>query len=61
MRQIGAWMDEVVTALAKGDAEDVIARVHHEVSELTASSPPPASHNMPYPPHVAGGLQENAR
>jgi glycine hydroxymethyltransferase len=41
MRQIGAWMDEVVTALAKGDAEDVITRVHHEVSELTAQFPAP--------------------
>ncbi|SDH34643.1 glycine hydroxymethyltransferase [Sinosporangium album] len=41
MRQIGAWMDEVVTALAKGDAEDVIARVHSEVSELTAGFPTP--------------------
>jgi glycine hydroxymethyltransferase len=34
-------MDEVVTALSKGDAEDVIARVHHEVSELTAQFPAP--------------------
>ncbi|GAA3260256.1 serine hydroxymethyltransferase [Nonomuraea helvata] len=41
MRQIGAWMDEVVGALAKGDAEDVIARVHREVSELTAQFPAP--------------------
>ncbi|GAA3798079.1 serine hydroxymethyltransferase [Sphaerisporangium flaviroseum] len=41
MRQIGAWMDEVVTAIAKGDAEDVIARVHGEVSELTAKFPAP--------------------
>ncbi|MEV0229409.1 serine hydroxymethyltransferase [Nonomuraea sp. NPDC050786] len=41
MRQIGAWMDEVVSALAKGDAEDVIARVHREVSELTAQFPAP--------------------
>ncbi|MET8143420.1 serine hydroxymethyltransferase [Sphaerisporangium sp. NPDC005288] len=41
MRQIGAWMDEVVTALAKGDAEEVIARVHGEVSELTAKFPAP--------------------
>jgi glycine hydroxymethyltransferase len=41
MRQIGAWMDEVVTALAKGDADDVIARVHGEVSELTAKFPAP--------------------
>ncbi|GII62579.1 serine hydroxymethyltransferase [Sphaerisporangium krabiense] len=42
MRQIGAWMDEVVTALAKGDeAEDVIARVHGEVSELTSRFPAP--------------------
>ncbi|WP_214320129.1 serine hydroxymethyltransferase [Nonomuraea sediminis] len=41
MRQIGAWMDEVVTALSKGDAEDVITRVHGEVSELTARFPAP--------------------
>ncbi len=41
MRQIAAWMDEVVTAVAKGDAEDVIARVHNEVSELTAKFPAP--------------------
>ena len=41
MRQIAAWMDEVVTALAKGDAEDVIARVHGEVSALTAGFPAP--------------------
>ncbi len=41
MRQIGAWIDDVVTALAKGDAEDVIARVHGEVSELTAKFPAP--------------------
>ncbi|MCW2877313.1 MAG: glyA [Sphaerisporangium sp.] len=41
MRQIGAWMDEVVTALAKGEADDVVARVHGEVSELTAKFPAP--------------------
>ncbi|MDH2424211.1 serine hydroxymethyltransferase [Sphaerisporangium sp. TRM90804] len=41
MRQIGAWMDEVVTAVSKGDAEDVIARVHAEVSELTGTFPVP--------------------
>ncbi|MCG5214014.1 serine hydroxymethyltransferase [Streptosporangium sp. KLBMP 9127] len=41
MRQIGAWMDEVVTAVAKDDAEDVIARVHGELSELTARFPAP--------------------
>jgi glycine hydroxymethyltransferase len=41
MRQIAAWMDEVVTALAKGDAEDVIARVHGEVSALTSRFPTP--------------------
>ncbi|MFD2350477.1 hypothetical protein ACFSTC_15825 [Nonomuraea ferruginea] len=45
MRQIGAWMDEVVTALAKGDAEDVITRVHREVSELTAQFPAPPACN----------------
>ncbi len=41
MRQIGAWMDEVVTAIAKGDADEVIARVHGEVSELTGKFPAP--------------------
>jgi glycine hydroxymethyltransferase len=41
MRQIAAWMDEVVTALAKGDADDVITRVHNEVSALTAGFPTP--------------------
>ncbi|WP_435824320.1 serine hydroxymethyltransferase [Microbispora amethystogenes] len=41
MRQIAAWMDEVVTAVAKGDAEDVIARVHGEVTELTGRFPAP--------------------
>ncbi|MFI7628772.1 serine hydroxymethyltransferase [Microbispora rosea] len=41
MRQIAAWMDEVVTAVAKGDAEDVIARVHSEVTELTGRFPAP--------------------
>ncbi|MEU9884189.1 serine hydroxymethyltransferase [Sphaerisporangium sp. NPDC051011] len=44
MRQIGAWMDEVVTALAKGDADaadKVIARVHGEVSDLTSKFPAP--------------------
>jgi glycine hydroxymethyltransferase len=41
MRQIGAWIDEVVTAVAKDDAEDVIARVHGELSELTARFPAP--------------------
>ncbi|RJL34178.1 serine hydroxymethyltransferase [Bailinhaonella thermotolerans] len=42
MRQIGAWIDEVVTALAKeSDVEETIARVHGEVSELTARFPAP--------------------
>ena len=41
MRQIGAWIDEVITAVAKGDAEDVIARVRGEVTELTAKFPAP--------------------
>ncbi|GGK72132.1 serine hydroxymethyltransferase [Sphaerisporangium melleum] len=41
MRQIAAWMDEVVTALAKDDAEEVITRVHGEVSELTGRFPAP--------------------
>ncbi|MQA95095.1 MAG: aminotransferase class I/II-fold pyridoxal phosphate-dependent enzyme [Streptosporangiales bacterium] len=45
MRQIAAWMDEVVTALAGSDedaAEKVIDRVHHEVRELTTRFPVPA-------------------
>ncbi|MFC6086245.1 serine hydroxymethyltransferase [Sphaerisporangium aureirubrum] len=44
MRQIAAWMDEVVTALSKEDADHadtVIARVHAEVSELTGKYPTP--------------------
>ncbi|MEU8269519.1 serine hydroxymethyltransferase [Sphaerisporangium sp. NPDC049002] len=41
MRQIGAWIDEVVTAIAKDDADEVIARVHGEVSELTGKFPAP--------------------
>jgi glycine hydroxymethyltransferase len=31
----------VVTALAKGDAEHIITRVHHEVSALTSTFPAP--------------------
>ncbi|GIH71487.1 serine hydroxymethyltransferase [Sphaerimonospora thailandensis] len=43
MRQIGTWIDEVVTAVAKGEAEaeDVITRVRREVTELTAQFPAP--------------------
>ncbi len=43
MRQIGAWIDEVVSAVAKGEseAEEVISRVHREVTELTAQFPAP--------------------
>ncbi|WP_433500532.1 serine hydroxymethyltransferase [Sphaerimonospora sp. CA-214678] len=43
MRQIGAWIDEVVTAVAKGEAEaeSTITRVRREVTELTAQFPAP--------------------
>ncbi|GLW07684.1 serine hydroxymethyltransferase [Microtetraspora sp. NBRC 13810] len=41
MRQIAAWMDEVVTAVAKDDAEEIVTRVHREVSALTAAFPAP--------------------
>ncbi|MDP9866702.1 MULTISPECIES: serine hydroxymethyltransferase [Streptosporangium] len=43
MRQIGAWIDQVVTALAKDEdeAKHVITRVHGEVTELTSHFPAP--------------------
>ncbi|MBB2911759.1 glycine hydroxymethyltransferase [Streptosporangium becharense] len=43
MRQIGAWIDQVVTALAKDEdeAKHVITRVHGEVRELTTHFPAP--------------------
>ena len=43
MRQIAAWIDQVVTALAKDEdeAKHVITRVHGEVSELTSHFPAP--------------------
>ncbi|MFF5211502.1 serine hydroxymethyltransferase [Streptosporangium sp. NPDC000396] len=43
MRQIGAWIDQVVTALAKDEDEvkHVITRVHGEVRELTSHFPAP--------------------
>ncbi|MFC4063197.1 serine hydroxymethyltransferase [Planomonospora corallina] len=43
MRQIGAWIDQVVTALAKDEdeAKHVITRVHAEVRELTSHFPAP--------------------
>ncbi|GAA1020314.1 serine hydroxymethyltransferase [Acrocarpospora pleiomorpha] len=43
MRQIGAWMDQVVSALAKDEdeAKHVITRVHGEVRELTSHFPAP--------------------
>ncbi|GIH90765.1 serine hydroxymethyltransferase [Planobispora siamensis] len=43
MRQIGAWIDQVVTALAKGEdeAEHAITRVLGEVRELTSRFPAP--------------------
>ena len=44
MRQIGAWIDEVVAAVAKGDEDAVSAtadRVEAEVRELTSEFPAP--------------------
>src|SRR4051812_2651609 len=43
MRQIGAWIDQVVSALAKDETEakHVITRVHREVRELTSHFPAP--------------------
>lgn len=43
MRQIGAWIDQVVSALAKDEdeAKHVITRVHGEVRELTGHFPAP--------------------
>jgi glycine hydroxymethyltransferase len=44
MRQIGAWIDEVVAAVAKGDEDLVSAtvdRVEAEVGELTSGFPAP--------------------
>ncbi|WP_214107110.1 serine hydroxymethyltransferase [Acrocarpospora catenulata] len=43
MRQIGAWIDQVVSALAKDEeeAKHVILRVHGEVRELTKHFPAP--------------------
>ncbi|GIH99706.1 serine hydroxymethyltransferase [Planobispora takensis] len=43
MRQIGAWIDQVVTALAKGEdeAEHAVTRVLGEVRELTSRFPAP--------------------
>jgi glycine hydroxymethyltransferase len=43
MRQIGAWIDQVVTALAKDETEakHVITRVHREVRDLTSHFPAP--------------------
>jgi glycine hydroxymethyltransferase len=43
MRQIGAWIDQVVSALAKDEdeAKHVIIRVHREVHELTSHFPAP--------------------
>lgn len=42
MPQVAAWIDEVVTAVAKGDADDVAKRVRQEVVALTRAFPPPA-------------------
>lgn len=44
MRQIAAWIDEVTTAVAKGDEEALAAveqRVAGEVRELTKNFPTP--------------------
>ena len=44
MRQIAAWIDEVVSAVAKGDEDAVNAttdRIEAEVRELTADFPAP--------------------
>ena len=44
MRQIGAWIDEVVIAVAKGDddaLESTVQRVEGEVREMTAGFPAP--------------------
>jgi len=42
MPQVAAWIDEVVTAVAKGNSEDVAPRVRQEVVELTRAFRPPA-------------------
>ncbi len=42
MPQVASWIDEVVTALSKGDADDVTQRVRQEVVALTRAFPPPA-------------------
>ncbi len=42
MAQVAGWMDEVVTALAKGDADDVTPRIRQQVVALTRAFPPPA-------------------
>ena len=43
MRQIAAWIDQVVSAVAKDEdeAKHVITRVHGEVTELTSHFPAP--------------------
>ncbi|NUS73510.1 MAG: serine hydroxymethyltransferase [Corynebacteriales bacterium] len=40
-KAVGGWMDEVVTAVAKGDADATIAKVRAEVSALTGKFPTP--------------------
>jgi glycine hydroxymethyltransferase len=42
MPQVAAWIDEVVTAVAKGNSEDVAPWVRQEVVELTRAFRPPA-------------------
>jgi glycine hydroxymethyltransferase len=39
--QIGAWIDDVIVAVAKGDADETIARVRGEVTALTGRFPAP--------------------
>ncbi len=41
MRVVGGWIDEVITAVSKGDSEDVINRVRSEVNALTGKFPAP--------------------
>lgn len=40
-RAVAGWIDEVVTAVAKGDSETTITRVRNEVATLTSKFPAP--------------------
>lgn len=42
MAQVAGWMDEVITALAKGNVDDVAPAVRQQVVALTRAFPPPA-------------------